>query len=552
MTLSKPLIILFAVLSVHSLRARGTWDVFDHGAKGDGISLDTKAIQNAIDQCNQAGGGKVYLHNGKFVSGTLYLKDNVSLYIEAGATLLGSDNLDNYPSIPSKHPSYTGDYVTNKMLIYAEDARNISILGRGVVDGRGDHWVDGPYASPSFSVRPRIIHFRGCENIQVRDITLYNSASWVQSYQSCKNLIIDGITVDSRENKDIEKPRFSDARGRNNDGLDLVDCEKVRISNCYINSGDDAICLKSFSPDEACRDITISNCIVSSNASGIKIGTETAGGFEDITVQNCVVFDTRGDAVSLMSVDGARIERVMVSGVTARNIKGAAVFIRLGARNRPYRKNVPINTPILRDVLIENIKGKRISNFGCSITGLEEARIENIVLRSIDLEFEGGNKVLRAGEINETMTDEEALREIDREVPEIEKSYPNGKMFGRLPSYGFYLRHVSNIALDQVKLRFAEADFRPALICEDVAHINIRNLEAEGTAKTPGLIRLTDVRDALISSCSPSSDTPVFISVRGKRSEGIVCLNNNLKKVTRKIDFKGVDQSVLKEIGTIE
>lgn len=299
----------------------GTLDPFDFGAKGDGQSIDTKAIQSAIDQCSKEGGGKVYLHNGCFVSGTIYLKSNVTLEIENGAILKASNNLDDFPITPSKYPSYTGGMVTNKMLVYAEDAKNISICGRGLIDGNGDCWKDGPYGSPSFSVRPRIIHFRACENIRVCDVTLYNSASWVQSYQSCQNVVIDGITVDSRPNKDIERPRFEDARGRNCDGLDLVDCQKVCISNCNINSGDDAICLKSFSPDEACQDITITNCIVSSNASGIKIGTETSGAFRDITVQNCVVYDTRGDALAIMTSDGARIERINMSDITVRNIK---------------------------------------------------------------------------------------------------------------------------------------------------------------------------------------------------------------------------------------
>ncbi len=244
------------------------FNVRDYGAIGDGKTLNTKAIQNAIDDCHKNGGGKVYLHKGIFISGTIILKSNVTLYIEAGTILKASNNLEDFPIMPSRYPSYVGNFETNKMLIYAEDASNISIAGRGTIDGNGDHWVNGPYGIPSFSVRPRIIHLRGCENIKISDITLYNSASWVQSYQSCKNLVIDGITVNSRENKDIEKERFADARGRNTDGLDLLDCEKVRISNCYINSGDDAICLKSFSPDEGCRDITITNCVVSSNASG--------------------------------------------------------------------------------------------------------------------------------------------------------------------------------------------------------------------------------------------------------------------------------------------
>ncbi|WP_192579131.1 glycoside hydrolase family 28 protein [Dyadobacter aurulentus] len=483
MKTNRLILLLFGMLSlsltVSAQRGNGTWDVFDSGAKGDGKTKDTKAIQAAIDKCHAAGGGRVYLHNGTFLSGTIYLKSNVTLHIEAGATLLGSDNVNDFPSISSKYPSYTGDFVTNKMLIYAEDAVNIAITGYGTIDGRGDD-IKEPYLSPSFSGRPRIIHFRACENVKILRVKLYNSASWVQSYQSCKNVLIDGITVDSRENKDIEKPRWADAKGRNNDGLDLVDCQQVRIANCNISSGDDAICLKSFSPDEACRDITITNCIVSSNASGIKIGTETSGTMEDITVSNCVVYDTRVDAISMMTADGATVQRITFSGITMRNIKGGAIFVRLNKRNRPYRKNAKINEPVLKDILIENIQGTRISaDYSSSISGIPDAFVENITLRNINLTFEGGMKAADA----------------DRQIPEQEKGYPNGLTFGRLPAYGFFIRHAKNVFMDNIQLRFLKEDQRPAIVCEDVEGLEITKLKAQRTAQTPVLVRKVNVRE---------------------------------------------------------
>ena len=529
---------LFISVAGFSQLKSGIFDPFDYGAKADGQTLDTKAIQAAIDDCSKAGGGKVYLGRGIFVSGTIYLKSNVTFEIEAGTILRGSNNLDDFPITSSKYPSYTGEMVTNKMLIYAEDAQNITICGRGTVDGNGDHWVDGPYGSPSFSVRPRIIHFRACRNVRVCDVTLYNSASWVESYQSCRNLVIDGITVESRENKDIEKPRSADARGRNTDGLDLIDCQQVRISNCFINSGDDGICLKSFSPDEACRDITITNCVVSSNASGIKIGTETAGAFEDITVQNCTVFDTRVDALSLMTADGARLERINYSNISVRNIKGAAIFIRLGNRNRLYRKDAMINKPLIKDIIIENIQGRKISaQNGCSVTGIPGCPVENIVLRNINLEFEGGGK---AGE---------SLRQI----PEKEKDYPNGLMFGRLPSSGFFIRHAKNILLDHIRLRFAQEDQRPALVCSDVEQLEITGLQASGTLQSPELIRLTDVRGAIISDSRLTSPVPVFLSVYGDKSQNILLKDNLLGNAKRHIFFgnKSIKTAVT-EIGTMK
>lgn len=460
-------------------RTGGSWDVYYTGAKGDGKTLDTKAIQSAIDKCHAAGGGKVYLHNGTFLSGTIYLKSNVILEVEAGATLRASDNVSHFPSTSSKYPSYNGEFVTHKMLIYAEDAVNIGIIGRGTLDGRGDDILE-PRLTPSFSGRPRIIHFRGCENVQIRDVKLFNSASWAQSYQLCKNMLIDGITVDNRENKFIEKPRFFNGPGRNTDGLDLVDCQQVRISNCNINSGDDAICLKSFSPDEACRDITITNCIVSSNASGIKIGTETSGTIEDITVSNCVVFDTRVDAISMMTADGATVQRITFSGITMRNIKGAAIFVRLNKRNRVYLKNAKTNEPVLKDILIENVQGTRISaEHSSSITGIPSTYVENITLRNINLTFEGGGQAEAS----------------ERIIPEQETAYPNGLTFGKLPAYGFFIRRAKNVFMDNIQLRFLKEDHRPALVCEDVEDLLITGLKATSTTKTPVLVKKVNVRE---------------------------------------------------------
>jgi polygalacturonase len=184
---------LLCVFTCPAQQGHSLFDPYDFNAKGDGKTLDTEAIQATIDNCHRSGGGKVYLQGGHFRSGTIYLKDNVTLFIEAGATLQASDDLEDFPSTVSNYPSYSKELVTLKAFIFAEDVSNITIAGKGKIDGNGDHWVDGPYGSPSFSKRPRILHLRGCRNISVRDVTLANSASWVQSYQSCFNLVIDGI-----------------------------------------------------------------------------------------------------------------------------------------------------------------------------------------------------------------------------------------------------------------------------------------------------------------------------------------------------------------------
>lgn len=555
MRLLKLGIVFFITLYGYSVNCfgqekKGVWDVFQTGARGDGVAMDREAIQRAIDQCHQAGGGEVYLHNGRFLSGTLYLKDNVTLHIAAGAVLAGSTRLDDYPVRSSAYPGYNGEFVTGKMLIYAENATNIAITGRGKIDGSGEHFKMIEGARP-FTDRPRIIHFRGCENVLIRDITLSNGGSWIQSYQSCRNMVLDGMTVDSRENKDIEKPRYADSPGRNTDGLDLIDCEVVRISNCYINSGDDAICLKSYSPNEACRDITITNCVVSSNASGIKIGTESAGAFEDITVQNCTVFDTRGEALSIISADGARVERINFSDISVRNIKGAAIFIRLGSRHRSYRKNLDPQKGILKDINISNVQGTRISGYGCSITGLPDQPVEAVTLSNINLAFTDGGKSVKIDDVpGELLTYEERIKEINREIPELPQAYPSGRMFGRLPAYGFYVRHAVNLTFENFRLRFAEEDIRPALVCDDVQGIRLQGFKAQATSETPALIRLINVRDMVIAGSAPVTAVAVFLSVCDPRSKNIRLIGNNLENVLkgRYSLGKEVSEQCIKEI----
>lgn len=422
----------------------------------------TEFLQAAIDRCHQQGGGTVWVPAGTHRSGTLILRSRVRLHLDNGALIQAVDDLEAFPSYPSAYPAYNGEYETLKALVIAEDAESIAITGEGTLDGNGEALQVFPRMSPSFAGHPRILYFRACRGVQVRDITLRNGCSWIQTYQSCQNVQIRGITVDSNENPDIEAERYARTRGRNNDGIDIIDSQRVTVSDCRIVTGDDGICLKSLGPDEVCRDICITNCVISTNCSGIKIGSETAGAFSDITVSNCVIHDTRCDGIALSTVDGARVERVTISNIQMRNIKQAALFIRLGARHRSYRKDAAINTACLRDILIHHIQATRLSAvFPCSITGLPGRPVEGIRLDQIHLETEGG--------IPSAPTDR---------IEEHETAYPSGRMFGTLPCYGFYLRHIRDISLNGVTVRTRQPDGRPPVVADDV-----QGLHAAGCGK---------------------------------------------------------------------
>jgi hypothetical protein len=489
------------------------YDISHFGAIGDGITVNTEEIQSAIDKCHVHGGGKVVVPPGVFVTGTVILKDGVFLYFSAGAELKASSDLNDFPSFSSNHPSYSGTFETYKSIIHAEDAENIGILGFGVINGNGDFWVDGPYGTPSFSLRPRIIQFTGCDNVTIRDVKLVNSASWVQYYQSCTNLLIDGITVDSRENPDIEDKRYHLVPGRNTDGLDLIDCSFVRVSNSFINSGDDAICIKSFDPAQGSRHITVSNCTVSSNASGIKIGTESSGAFEDITISNVTVYDTRNDAVGLMTVDGATMSRINVNGVTAHNIKGSVIFVRLGKRNRVYRPEVSPNIGEIKDIMIRNVLAENVSGYGCSITGLADNPLRNIQLSNISIRFNGADDPL---DLFPDGPPESGWPTHMDDVPEEKESYPRGKMFGRLPAYGFFVRHVDGIRFDNIFLDVLKDEDRPALMATEVQHMFVVGSRMKPNAANLPVIWLKNVQHVDIGASGPIGKADRFLRLTGE------------------------------------
>ena len=285
-----------ATATVSAATPQGGYSVTEFGAVADGETLNTIAIQKAIDARAAAGGGTVYFPAGRYLTGTLFLRDRVTLHLDAGAVILGSTDLNDYPPQTPAFRSYTDVNYVDKSLIYAERVNEIAIVGRGTIDGQGDAKV---FQRQPYKKRPYVIRMIECKNVVVRDITVRNSPMWVQHYLGCENLLIDGITVYSLDNK-------------NNDGIDIDSCDRVRIANCDIVSEDDAIVLKSTTP-RPCRRVTVTNCTLRSLCNGLKLGTESVGGFEDITISNCVVYDTRLSGIALELVDGGKLERVVVS-----------------------------------------------------------------------------------------------------------------------------------------------------------------------------------------------------------------------------------------------
>lgn len=448
------------------------------GAKSNGTTLNTNSIQKGIDYISENGGGRLVFYVGRYLTGTIYLKSNVTIHLEEGAILVGSVNPFDY----EMNHNWTA-------LIFALNQQNIGITGKGVIDGQGftvaNNLVDMihkgvvsdplKYDRPSEVRRPQNIYFRGCRNIVIRDIMLKDPGSWNQQYDQCRNLVIDNITVDSKSYW-------------NNDGVDIVDCDSVWVTNSYFDAADDGICLKSHDPNFLCQNVYIYNNTVRTSANGIKFGTMGRGGFRDIRIVNNLVFDTYRSAITFAAVDGGIVENILVDSLRSINT-GNVIFLRIGERSGSKKgrisgvtiSNVYAEVPATKPDAGYNYEGpvedlpRNISP--SAIAGMPDALIENITLKNIEIRYPGGGNpnYARVG-----------LDELDK-VPEMGPNYPEFSMFKELPAWGFYIRHARGITFENVRLICEKKDYRTAVVLDDVHDARIRELQVTepGGKKNP-------------------------------------------------------------------
>ena len=509
MRLTTRLFAIPVVFLTASLHGQSVYNIVEYGAKPDGRTLCTQAIQSAIDKASAAGGGgTVFFPAGKYLSGTIRLKSNITLRLDSGAVLLGSTNIKDYPDTIPAIRSYTDNYV-KQSLIYGEDLTNISLTGNGTIDGQGAAFKS-PRERP-YENRPYLIRLINCRDISVSDLHLTNSAMWVQHYLGCERLALRNLTVISHANA-------------NNDGTDIDGCRDVTISDCVIDSEDDAITLKS-TLDKPCENITIINCIARSRCNAIKMGTESNGGFINITISNCVITSSRianyrGLAgIALETVDGGRLDRITISNITIQGVS-VPLFMRLGNRARPFEKDSPApRVGSFRNVMVSNIVATDVSPIGCSITGLPDHPIENVSLTNIRLAFEGaGAKDLAS-----------------KSVPELPGNYPECTMFGNLPAYGLYVRHTKGLKLDNIILQTAKPDLRHAIECDDVENLTVNDLDALCWPTGAPILHFIGVRDAMIRACRPRAADGAFLKLDGPATRDIVLLGNILGRVAETV-----------------
>ncbi|TKG92904.1 glycoside hydrolase family 28 protein [Puteibacter caeruleilacunae] len=455
-----------------------------YGVFGDGLSLNTQAIQVLIDQAAEEGGGTIVFPKGDYLSGSLRMQSNVNIDLKAGATLLGSTNPTHYKQVemPERPDSPKKDDNSQMAFIIAFNVHNFSIFGEGKIDGQGRALalnidslhhagvtVDPKYnyrrMRPNETARPKLFRFSQCNNVTIKDLHLWNSACWGLSFELCRNLTLDNLKVLNRAYW-------------NNDGMDITDCNNVRITNCDVNSADDGICLKSYYPGYCNDTIYIANCTVRSSASAIKFGTASYGGFKNVTIENIKVYDTFRSAIAIESVDGGIIENIHVSNIEAKNT-GNAIFVRLGHRDGEQPgviknvslKNIKVELPFGRPDEAYDMRGPAVNFFHnpipSSISGLKNAKVEGITLENIEITCPGrASKGMAYVPLNRL-----------NQVPEKEKDYPEFTMFGELPSWGIYLRHAKGITMKNVKLMLENEDYRPAIIFDQVKEINLSDIK---------------------------------------------------------------------------
>ena len=516
------LAVSFLIFSVSAIAgpAGKVYNIADFGAKPDGQTLCTEAIQNAVEQCAQNGGGTVYLPAGTWLTGTIYLKSHITLWLDSGCVLLGSKEKKDYGR-PYKAADAEGSTFSVWAIVAGKNLEHVAIRGRGTIDGQGSNFRYKEGA------RPKNLYLDGCRDVLIEGLRLRNAGSWMQHYRDCDRLTIRDISV------------FNHV-GYNNDGLNIDSCRDVSIVGCVVDSDDDGIVMKSLSRTP-CENITISDCIVSSHCNSIKMGTESGGGFQNIAVTNCTICSPRYSkvtygrqrglaGVALEIVDGGTLERVAISNLT---IKGVTVpiFMRLGNRARLYEKDQPApGIGKFRNVIVSNIVATECSPIGCSITGLPGHPIENVTLSNIHLSFEG------------TGTKEDAARDI----PEKPESYPESTMFGTLPAYGFFCRHVEGLKFQNVRPGTSAADYRHAMVLNDVKNAVLDMIDAPFAAQAVSMIQCANSQDILIRNCRPPAGTELFLELRGPQTRDILLLANDLSRageVSRLGD--GVSESAL-------
>jgi Glycosyl hydrolases family 28 len=506
------------------------YNVRRYGAKGDRTTLDTAAVQAAIDACAGDGGGTVLVPAGTFTIGTVELKSNVTLHIAAGGTLLGSGDGKQYhavDAIPLHGDTTLND--GNWALLFAVNAKNFSIEGPGTIDGQGGLFHSAVRGMPPPSGlggnrRPYHVLIYKCENFAVRNISLidcaYHSIRIIESQRAC----LDCIYIHNRVNG-------------NNDGFHFISAEQVRLSNCTVKSGDDACAMFG-----SCKYITIINSYFSTRWSVFRFG----GGFaENVSVSNCVLHEVYGCPIKFQGDPGSRFENISFSDLVLSDVTGP-ISISIGGRLRPPDDKIPV---IVRNISFSHIHGTVTTSppphlsegtitvgirpgeghSAIVLNSVNESILENISFDNVHLVFGGGG------------TAEEGAR---RDVPQVFGEYFR---LGPIPAYGLYARNARGITLQNVRFEVSAPDLRPAVIFDHVSDAALNGFAVQGNTAAESVLRFIDSTQTLITAARVLTPSSTFLELEGEGNDGVIVEGGDLSKASSPVAFKnGASEKAVK------
>lgn len=502
--------------SIFTMQAQPFYNVLDYGAKNDSSRISTKSIAAAISAASAKGGGTVYFPAGKYLTGPIHLKSNITIFIDAGAELHFSDHFDDY--LPFVESRYEGVDVTSfSPLFYAYKAENISIIGRGLINGHGKKWwdfvegykegqprskwqylfdslnknillPDDPRQMKRGFLRPPFIQPMYCKNVLIEGITIVNSPFWTVNPEFCENVTINAVTINNPHSP-------------NTDGINPESCRYVRISNCHISVGDDCITIKSGKDipgrtrNMAAENYTITNCTMLSGHGGVVIGSEMSGGVKKITISNCVFDGTdRGIRLKTARGRGGVVEEIRVDNIIMKNIRDQAIVLDMQyAKTSP--EPVSERTPKFRNIHFSNITAQ--TNEAIFINGLAEMPVEDISFN--DIQFDAQT--------------------------------------------GAHIREAKNISFHNVRITTKEGS---SLVAENVKGLTINGVHTLQPLKGIATLSLNNVEDVFLYNCNAARNTDIFLHLRGRQTRNIVLRNNNFKFAVRPMLKEGdVEEQVM-------
>jgi polygalacturonase len=478
------LALLIVIQIARAAQSSGSMNVLDHGAIGDGKTLCTNSIQAAVDACSAAGGGIVDFPAGRYLSGPIFLKSNVTLHIGEGARLLASNRFDDFPLFK---PGWSTKGNDQKLagLITGVDLENVAITGRGTIDGQGQPWWEAQNKDKKATEgqkkllvhgRPHLISLYRCRNVRIAEVTVVNSPSWNVHLVGCENLVVDGIAI------------INPAKSPNTDGINPESCRNVRIANCFIDTGDDCITLKSGQDEEGrakalpTENVAITNCVMYHGHGAVVIGSEMSGGVRNVAASNIVCYGTdTGVRIKSTRGRGGVVENIRFDNWIMDNVLTPISITNFYTKTAP--EPVSERTPVFREIAISHLT---ISNSPCvaKILGLPEMPIQ----------------ALRISDVTASTRQ------------------------------GFQCERVDDLELQDIRIDASEGS---AFNIANCRNMDIQGLQCPKPVAGKAIVCLENSQDAFIHGCRAWPGTEIFLEIRGAESKGISLQANRLSTAGR-------------------